>query len=226
MPLGITSLIWPGRIAALPIAILFGPWLGTRRADRGPPYLESPSAMVLVLLVEAVVLGKFAERGKSAILAGAIVWAVVSATLIAFRCGRVCVGRPLVVPLALQRVLSGMATVVLADFISETIATRWMAAGQRTERSSQLRKYSFHAFVLVALVPAMLLSTGTVLIIGPKQETEGRARLHDTAALLSDHIDAYLGTHARAIEAVAATVARRRRSCRTPAPARTVRLDL
>ena len=32
MPLGITSLIWPGRIATLPIAILFGPWLGALSA--------------------------------------------------------------------------------------------------------------------------------------------------------------------------------------------------
>ena len=52
--------------------------------------------MVSVLLIEAVVLGKFAERGKSAILAGALVWAVVAATLMRFPGRvRVCVRRPL-----------------------------------------------------------------------------------------------------------------------------------
>ena len=229
MPLGITSLIWPGRIVTLPIAILFGPWLGALSAlIAAVPYFEFPPAMVLVLLVEAVVLGKFAERGKSAILAGALVWAAVSATLIRFPVVYgYASGGPFVVPLALQRMLSGMAAVVLADFISETIAARWMTASRRTIHHQQLRKYSFHAFVLVALVPAMLLSTGTVLVVGQRQEAEGGARLRDTAAVLSEHIDAYLRTHTLAIEALAATVARSgRQSGRTHAVAGALRRGL
>ena len=82
------------------------------------------------------------------------------------------------------------------------------SSSQRPNQRRELRKYSFHAFVLVALLPAMLLSTGSVLIIGARQETEGRARLHDTARVLSDHIEAYLGTHVRAIEALAASAGR------------------
>jgi signal transduction histidine kinase/FixJ family two-component response regulator len=210
MPLGIASLIWPGRIAALPIAILFGPWLGALSAlIAAAPYFAVSPVMVSVLLVEAVIVGRFAQRGRSAILAGAIVWAVVAATLMRFPVvyGYASDG-PYVVPLALQRMLSGMVTVVLADFISETIAARWMTASRLTIRHRQLRQYSFHAFVLVALVPAMLLSTGTVLVVGQRQEAEGGARLRDTAGVVSEHIDAYLRTHTLAIEALAATVAR------------------
>ena len=85
MPLGIVSLLWPGRIVALPIAILFGPRLGAVSAlIAAAPYFAFPPVMVSVLLVEAVILAWFAQRGKSAILAGAIVWAVVAATLMRF----------------------------------------------------------------------------------------------------------------------------------------------
>jgi signal transduction histidine kinase/FixJ family two-component response regulator len=209
MPLGTASLIWPGRIVALPIAILFGPWLGALSAlIAAAPYFAVPPVMVSVLLVEAVILGQFAQRGKSAILAGAIVWVVVAVTLMRFPVvyGYASDG-PFVVPLALQRMLSGMTTVVLADLISETIAARWVTASRRTIHHQQLRKFSFHAFVLVALVPAMLLSTGTVLVVGQRQEAEGGARLRDTAGVVSEHIDAYLRTHTLAIEALAASVA-------------------
>ena len=42
MPLGIASLIWPGRIVTLPVAILFGPWFGAIAALIGAaPYSAS-----------------------------------------------------------------------------------------------------------------------------------------------------------------------------------------
>ena len=165
--------------------------------------------MVSVLLIEAVLVGIAARRGKSVILAGAVVWTIAAVTLVLFPAvsGYIS-GGSLVVPLALQRMLSGMSAVVLADFVSQAIATRWAAASQRPNERRGLRKYSFHAFVLVALVPALLISTASVLIIGAKQETEGRARLHDAAGVLSDHIEEYLSTHARAMEAIAATADR------------------
>jgi len=159
------------------------------------------------MLVEAAIVGAFERRGKSAILAGAIVWAADAVTLIAFPViyGYTS-GDPLVVPLALQRMITGMSAVVLADFFSETIAARWLVASQRTIHHQRLRKYSFHAFVLVALLPAVLLSTGAVLITGQRQVTEGGMRLRDSAQILSGHIEAYLSLHARAMEAMAATL--------------------
>jgi hypothetical protein len=76
MPLGIASLIWPGRIVALPVAIVFGPWFGAIAAFiAAAPYFAFPPILVFVMLVEAVIVGTFGRRGKSAILAGAIVWA-------------------------------------------------------------------------------------------------------------------------------------------------------
>jgi signal transduction histidine kinase/ActR/RegA family two-component response regulator len=209
MPLGIASLIWPGRIVALPVAIMLGPWFGgVAAAIAAIPYTGSP-AMLSILLIEAVVVGLVARRDQSVILAAATVWTVAAVTLMLFPAAYGFVsGGTFIVPLALQRALSGMSAVVLADFISEGIAARSRVTAQPSNDRHELRKYSFHAFVLVALVPAMLLSTGSVLIIGAKQETEGRARLGDTARVLGDHIEEYLGTHARAIESLAASVSR------------------
>ena len=165
--------------------------------------------MAFVMLVEAVIVGAFGRRGNSAILAGAIVWAAVGFMLMELPViYGYASGDSLVVPLALQGMLTGMSAVVLADFFSETIAARWMIASPRTIQHQRLRKYSFHAFVLVALLPAVLLSTGAVLIIGQRQEAEGGVRLRDSAQVLSGHIEAYLGTHAQAMEALAATIAR------------------
>jgi len=43
MPLGIASLIWPGRIVALPVAIVLGPWYGAVAAlIASGPYLAFP----------------------------------------------------------------------------------------------------------------------------------------------------------------------------------------
>jgi signal transduction histidine kinase/ActR/RegA family two-component response regulator len=209
IPLGIASQILPGRIVTLPVAILLGPWFGAIAAliAAGSFYQFAP-IVIAIMLIEAVTIGWSGRRGLSATLAGAIVWALVALLMMAFPGVYAdAFGGRLAVPLALQRLLTGISAVVLADFLSEIIDTRWTAGTRRTIQYQRLRQYSFHAFVLVALLPAVLVSTGAVLIIGQRQEAEGGVRLRESAQVLGDHIESYLSTHARAMEAMAASVA-------------------
>ncbi len=207
MPLGVLSVIWPGRIITLPVAILLGPGFGALSAlIAAIPYFAFPPVMVGLLLIEAVVIGAFAQHGKSEVLAGALVWVFAALTFVRFPAAYgYAPGGLLAAPLALQRTLNGLSAVVLADCLSEMISARWPAASQRPNQF-RLRARSFHAFVLAALVPVLLLRTGAVLIIGATQESEGGERLRDAARGLSDRIDEYLSTYAHAIEALAATV--------------------
>jgi len=55
-----------GRVATLPIAILFGPWLGAAAAIIAAlAATGSVMAAIVLLPVEAVVVGAFARRGRS-----------------------------------------------------------------------------------------------------------------------------------------------------------------
>jgi signal transduction histidine kinase/FixJ family two-component response regulator len=207
--LGILTLIWPGRIITLPVAILLGPGYGVIPAlIAAVPYGASPPTMVLVLAAEALIVGWFARQGTSrALIGGVIVWGLVAVSLILFP-GAYGLGsvRSMIVPLAMQRILGGMSAVVVADFISEMISARWAAGRQRPKERRRLRAYSFHAFVLAALVPALVLSSATVLSIAARQEDEGGVRVRENARGLSEHIDDYLSTYTHAIEALATTV--------------------
>ena len=102
-------------------------------------------------------------------------------------------------------VTSGLSAVVIADLVSVAISSRWPNIREQSE-TRDLRTYSFHAFVLAAVAPALVLSTGTVLVVGARQMVEGANRLRDSALVLSDHVDEYLSGHTRAIEALAATL--------------------
>jgi len=206
-PLGGLTVIWPGRVVTLPIAILFGPWFGMLAAlTGGIPYFANAPAMIAVYGAEAWIVGTFVRNGRSSLLAGALVWAAAAGVLLLFPAafGFRTVQSTLV-PLALQRMLSGLSAVVVADLVTVALSSRWPKIRPRPEAQA-LRTFSFHAFVLSAVAPALLLSTGTVLVLGIRQMAEGGARLRDSASVLSDHIDEYLAGQTRAVEALAATV--------------------
>src|SRR5580700_3407714 len=75
MPLGNLATLWPGRVITLPVAILLGPGFGALSAlIAAIPYFAFPPVMVALLLLQAGVIGAFGLRGKSPILAGALVW--------------------------------------------------------------------------------------------------------------------------------------------------------
>src|SRR4030095_666729 len=77
---------------------------------------------------------------------------------------------------------------------------------QRPDRRRELRKYSFHAFVLVAVLPVLVLSTIAGELFSTRQETDGKARLHEAANAISDHLEDYLAAHAHSLEVLAAMV--------------------
>src|SRR5438105_4689995 len=73
-----------GRVITLPIAIMFGPWFGALAALLAAlPANGGLSAGILILPIEAVVVGAFARSGRSPLAGGVVVWAVVAGTLIA-----------------------------------------------------------------------------------------------------------------------------------------------
>jgi signal transduction histidine kinase/DNA-binding response OmpR family regulator len=196
-----------GRIVTLPIAILLGPWYGALAAlihavaGRG---LFGVGLRILPL--EAIVIGLFARRGRSPMLGGLIVWATVAGVLVAvpslYGVGYL---RDTILPVALQLVVSGLMAVVVADLIaSAAVVQRLVAADDRPAR--HLRADAFHAFVLAATVPVLVLASVDGQLSSAKQETDGGGRLHEAVAALNQHISAYVNDHEHAVQSLAAAL--------------------
>ena len=92
VPYAPVSRLWPGRIITLPIAILFGPWHGVLSAviagaapfDLGRGVATFTPFLLAVFALEAAIVGAFARRARSPILAGASVWMLVWLTVLVF----------------------------------------------------------------------------------------------------------------------------------------------
>jgi signal transduction histidine kinase/CheY-like chemotaxis protein/HPt (histidine-containing phosphotransfer) domain-containing protein len=195
-----------GRILTLPIAILFGPWIGAFAAII--PSLAGRgffSAAIVVLPIEAIVLGTFARRGRSPLLAGFLVWTTVAATLIAVP-GLYGFGylRKTILPVALQLVVGGLVAVVVADLIATFAAKYLVEVDERPAR--RLRGDAFHAFVLAATVPVLVLASVDTQLTSAKQEADGGARLHEAVAALNEHIGDYVNDHEHAVQSLAAAL--------------------
>ncbi len=199
-----------GRALTLPISILFGPWFGGLAAVIGAIALwQSVSAIasVVLLLVEALLVGLFARRGRSPLLAGALVWAGVALTMvIAPQLYGVGYLRETIWPIALLMPLNGLVAVVVAELlVAGTIAQRLVAVESAVERR-RLRDRAFHAFVLVATLPVLVLAAADNQLTAAKQETEGGARLHEAVAALGGHIDQYVSGHVRAVQSLTGAI--------------------
>ena len=198
-----------GRLLTLPVAILFGPWLGALAAI--PPAFSGRgvfTAGIVLLPIEALVVGGFARRGRSPILGGFIVWTAVAATLIAvpsvYGIGYL---RRTILPAALQIGVSGLVAVVVADILAHAAAPYLVEAEQRSTR--RLRSDAFRAFVLAAMLPVLLLAAVEGQLTTARQEAAGGARLHEAAAALGEHIGTYVNDHRRAVESLASTLTTR-----------------
>jgi len=206
--------LWPGRVATLPVAILFGPWYGLLSAlVAAPASFQFNSTQLAVFGLEALLVGSFARRGKSPIVAGtllcACVWVPYAVMFVVEPQWFVTAyPRSSILPVALQRLLNAMVAVVLADFVVVVLSGKGFLRTERPVQRLRLRVESFHAFVLVAVLPLLLLSTVAGQVFATKQEQEGGARLREAANSLGDHIDEYLTEHSRAIRALADTVGR------------------
>src|SRR5262245_13905249 len=71
---GVAGSLQLGRVATLPIAILFGPWLGLLSAAIGlaASRPRANAAVIALCLTEAALIGAAARRGTSPVIAGAI----------------------------------------------------------------------------------------------------------------------------------------------------------
>ena len=203
---GSTAPLLVGRMITLPVAILFGPWFGVIAS------LIAASAGIGLFAnglwaapLEALVIGFFAQRGRSPLLGGFVVWTILAASLIAVP-GVYGVGylRQTILPVALQLVVSGLVGVVVGDLIATFAATRIVAVDQRPAR--RLRGDAFHAFVLAATVPVLLLASVDGQLTSRKQEVDGGARLHEAVAALNQHIGAYVLDHEHAVQSLAAAL--------------------
>jgi signal transduction histidine kinase/CheY-like chemotaxis protein/HPt (histidine-containing phosphotransfer) domain-containing protein len=193
-----------GRVLTLPVAILCGPAFGGIAALLGAlPLATSYPVFLVILGAEGLVVGAFASRGRSSLAAATCVWVVVAAAIVLepdwFGIGH---EGAMLGPVALQRLLNGMVAVVIADLVAVVTAASWRRA--RADNAPRLRAYSFHVFVLVAILPLLLLSAVNGEVIAARQETDGGARLHEAVTAIGDHIDEYVNTHVRAVEALAA----------------------
>jgi signal transduction histidine kinase/DNA-binding response OmpR family regulator len=199
-----------GRVLTLPLAILFGPGFGAVAALVGALALgRSPWALatLVVLPAEAMLVGWFAQRGKSPLVAGAVVWSLVALTLVSLpQLYGVGYLRQTIWPIALQMLLSALVAVVVAELIAVVVAP-WIEVSTRWRPGRLgLRAYAFHAFVLVATLPVLLLAAGDNQLIAARQESDGSARLHEAVTSLADHIQEYVLGHAQAVQSLASAL--------------------
>jgi signal transduction histidine kinase/CheY-like chemotaxis protein len=196
-----------GRIVTLPVAILFGPWYGALAAIIEATAGRGAFALANVVLpIEALVVGAFARYGRSPLLGGFIVWTAMAATLVAvpnlYGLGYL---RQTILPVALQVIVSGLVAVVIADLIATTAsAQRLVVRDQRPAR--RLRGDAFHAFVLAAALPVLVLASVDGQLTAARQEADGGARLHEAVAALNEHISAYINDHQHAVQSLAAAL--------------------
>ena len=203
-----------GRAVTLPIAILFGPSLGvlsrgdrrTGHEDAGRLWPSSPSSPFSA--AEAALIGAFARRGRSPLVAGVLLWSGLSvAMLIAPRAPRSVFAQAIDcsdrAAAAAQR--PGRGRVRRCDCHQRVRATlRGGTSGPTARR--HLREFAFHAFVLVATLPLLLLAAVGNQVTAAKQEADGSGRLREAVAALSDHIGSYVSNHAQAVESLTVNV--------------------
>jgi signal transduction histidine kinase/CheY-like chemotaxis protein len=197
-----------GRALTLPIAILFGPWLGLLASLVGTvPMIASNSTALLGTVLgaaEAMLVGYFSERGRSPLIVGASMWIVVATTIVvAPQLWGVSYLAELLWPVALAMVLIRLVPLVAADFIAVSIAAKRLVPGLDRFRRQSLKSYAFHAFTLAAILPVLLLAAVDSQLTARKQEADSAARLHDVVTALSERIDSYVTDHVHAVQALA-----------------------
>ena len=199
------TVIWPTRIVTLSVAILLGPWygIGATLLAFGPS--TSRAALLVICAVEALVIGLAARRHRTVLLHGAIFW-VANALLFAVRPSLYGAAYPawVIWPYALQTMVNGMLSLVLADLLTTTLLSR---ARRDPAGLPRLRSYTFHAFTLAAVVPVLVLSVAASQMIADREEREGREHLQHLADSTAQLIESYITEHRRVAEGMAGAIA-------------------
>jgi signal transduction histidine kinase/CheY-like chemotaxis protein len=193
--------IWPGRIPTLAVAILLGPWHGLAATLLAFGPTTPRIALVVLCLTEAFVIGVFARRNQSGLLAGAIFW-VANGLLFAFKPSLYGAAYPgwVIWPYALQTMINGLVSLVFAEFVATTLISR--VPRDAPAPLPKLRNYTFHAFTLAAVAPVLLLSVAASQMISDREESEGRDQLQHLADSTAEMIESYLTEYRRVGEGI------------------------
>ena len=191
---------WPGRVLTVAAAILLGPWLGVAATLLAFWNSTRRLALIGICIAEALVVGTAARRRVPPLMAGALFW-VANALLFAFfpRLYGAAYPADTIWPYALQTALNGMVSLVLADAIATTVANRL----RETPEPQHLRTYAYHAFVLTALVPVLILSAATGQALSERQQAEGTTRLEEVAQSARERIDEFVSFHVSLVQQLA-----------------------
>ena len=199
---GSVAEISPSRIFTLPVAILLGPWHGIAATlVAAIPGTVRPLLLAL-RLIEALVIGAAARRGHSPLLVGTLL-IVILALALGFA--------PELYDLpsagvnnwarAMQLLLNRMVPLVIACLIAA------VSHGQHTRsHPRRLRTYAFHAFVLVAILPVVILSAATGQLLAAQQESEGSSQLTAIATARRDRIQEFVESHIAVVETLASAL--------------------
>ena len=215
LPLGAVAPLMPGRVLTLPIAMLFGPWLGALAAVIGalPLGRGTTSAFLVILPLEALMVGAFTRRGKSPLVAGGLVWGAAALSLLVmpsiYGAGYL---RQTIWPIAMQTMLSGLVAVVVADLLASGAAAQRLVQRSGPVERRRLSTHAFHAFVLAATLPILLLAAVDNQLSAARREADGGARLREAVSALTQHIEEYVADHEHAVQSLAAAISDPRRS--------------
>jgi signal transduction histidine kinase/DNA-binding response OmpR family regulator len=209
LPLGAIATLMLGRVLTLPIAMLFGPWLGALAAVIGalplPP--ENKPVLIAILTVEALAVGAFARRGKSPLVAGALLWGTVAVSLVVapslYGVGEM---RQTIWPIAMQTMLRGLVAVVVADLLAGGATAHRLVQRSGPIERRRLGSQAFHTFLLVATLPILLLAAVESQVSAAKREADGGARLHEAVTALNQHVEEYVANHTHAVQSLAAAM--------------------
>jgi hypothetical protein len=198
--------ITPGRLVSLPVALAAGPFWGVLAAliSCGA---SGPGLLPVRFLVEAAVLGFAARRGWSALLTGAVFWAITTAGL--YLLGQYGAGDAMTVARTLRSLLAMMVVVALADALYTAAGlSRFLRPTDAEVRRRPLRAYLFHTVILAATVPLLSLNFVGGRLVADRQEVDAAARLREAAQAIANDVDTYVSWHVRAMVTLDETLTR------------------
>jgi signal transduction histidine kinase/CheY-like chemotaxis protein len=212
LPLGTIAPLLLGRVVTLPVAVLYGPWYGVIAAAVGCLTLRhSPTAILVITIfcLEGICVGSISRRGKAPLVGGLLIWIPVGLAMVAapalFGFGP-DTPRASVLPMALQLPVNLLVAVVLAELIATGVSAKGLITSDSSDRRTSLREHAFRAFVLAAILPVLLMAAVRGQLTSGKQESDGAARLRESATSLSARLDAYVDEHVHGIEALGAAI--------------------
>jgi PAS domain S-box-containing protein len=199
---------WPGRAITLTVAVLFGPWWGGLAALIGTWPAAAPQPWLFTLFViESVVLGAAVKRFQSSLAPRGVVAGLLAGSVVLFPEVH---GLPALewstAAIVFERLLVLLVAPVTSDLIVaalSTVAGRWLG---HVPSQRPLRALIFHAFVLAATLPILVVSTVSGEYFAAWRQDEVSARLNDAAFSLADRLNSYVELHLSGVATIAALV--------------------